>query len=483
MKSPALVVLCTLASASTVWAQLYDHVVVTARSHASAYAPLSGWVESALGLSDTVVAVEDVVAGFPGRDGPEKIRSFIRYAYTNWGTSSVLLGGDVDIIPCRYAYAYRNQVEYIPCDLYYSDLDRDWDADGNSVFGEVTDSVDLYPDVHVGRVPSSSAGDAAGYVGKFLTYVSDSTAPYLDRVFLNGFDLYHTPVIYGEYACEYYDTTLVPENMRPCTKVYDSHTGNHRTATLQKLNEGMHFWVHADHCGWWVMGTGWENHRTYIDTSDLSGLSNGTAYSILLSVGCSTGAFDEDDCCSEVFIEALNGGIAALTNSRAGLLQGPKWHHMASFLQVEENLFAFFDDVHSSSLSELARVQSVIAPLADTSACYRWCHYQYHLLGEPLMPVWLPEPAGVEDEQGGRTTAGRRIPSIVREVLLWSAATRSLRNVGDIALHSIDGRKVMELRPGENDVRGLAPGVYFVRGEGPGIPGSEGSSVRIVIAR
>jgi hypothetical protein len=48
-------------------------------------------------------------------------------------------------------------------------------------------------------------------------------------------------------------------------------------------------------------------------------------------------------------------------------------------------------------------------------------------------------------------------------VLFWSAATRSLRNVGDIALHSADGRRVMELRPGPNDVSGLAPGIYFIK--------------------
>ena len=32
-------------------------------------------------------------------------------------------------------------------------------------------------------------------------------------------------------------------------------------------------------------------------------------------------------------------------------------------------------------------------------------------------------------------------------------------------LLDISGRKVLELQPGANDVRGLAPGVYFVRSE------------------
>ncbi|UCG43117.1 MAG: hypothetical protein JSU73_00440, partial [candidate division WOR-3 bacterium] len=54
------------------------------------------------------------------------------------------------------------------------------------------------------------------------------------------------------------------------------------------------------------------------------------------------------------------------------------------------------------------------------------------------------------------------------DVLVWSATTPSLRNVGDIALHSraklldASGRAVMDLRPGPNDIRHVAPGVYFV---------------------
>jgi len=43
------------------------------------------------------------------------------------------------------------------------------------------------------------------------------------------------------------------------------------------------------------------------------------------------------------------------------------------------------------------------------------------------------------------------------------------------------GRRVMELRPGANDVRHLSPGVYFVRGEGSRVQGSEGASVRKVV--
>jgi len=46
----------------------------------------------------------------------------------------------------------------------------------------------------------------------------------------------------------------------------------------------------------------------------------------------------------------------------------------------------------------------------------------------------------------------------------------------------ITGRKVMDLKPGENDIRHVVPGVYFIR-EDSRIPGSKGSSRKVVIQR
>ncbi|UCG43633.1 MAG: hypothetical protein JSU73_03180 [candidate division WOR-3 bacterium] len=84
-----------------------------------------------------------------------------------------------------------------------------------------------------------------------------------------------------------------------------------------------------------------------------------------------------------------------------------------------------------------------------------------------MMPVGFEivlgdDTTGVEEKpEGERAKTESRIPAIVRGVLFWSAAP-SLRNAGDVALHSADGRRVMELSPGSNDVSRLAPGVYFI---------------------
>jgi len=482
MRKPILLFVLGALAAS---AQPYEHVVITARSHMPAYVPLSDWVESVLGMSDTVVAVEDIIPAYPGRDTQEKVRSFIRHAYSNWGTTHVLLGGDVDVIPCRLAYVYRyGRTQNIPCDLYYADLDGDWDLDGDDVFGELEDSVDLYPDVSVGRMAASAPDIAARLVGKIMHYVSDSTANYLKEVLLAGFDLYDDPVIKGEYHCEIVDTTYLPESVRPCTKVYDSHSGNHKTNILAALNDGMHLWVHADHSSWWSVGAGYKNHGATINYNELSALANGTDYTIGFVNGCHVGAFDSSDCVIEGFLSAPNGGgVAAFANARPGLTIGPDWHRAGSFLQAQYLIDQILNQGSSTRLEALARLQAYIAPLADTSPTYRWCQYQYNLFGEPLMPVWVPQGSGVEEERNTSRTTGAesRMQTVVRGVLVLPVAGMVGVQEPMIMLDAA-GRKVTELSPGENDVRYVAPGVYFIRGDS-GRPGLEGSSVKIVIQR
>ena len=78
------------------------------------------------------------------------------------------------------------------------------------------------------------------------------------------------------------------------------------------------------------------------------------------------------------------------------------------------------------------------------------------------------------DAPAGPGAEAWRLPTLIRHAL-------SLGGIQPALLLDICGRKVMDLQPGDNDIRHLAPGVFFVREEGPRIHGSEGSSVRKVV--
>jgi hypothetical protein len=54
-------------------------------------------------------------------------------AHDLWGTTWVVLGGDVEHVPARYV---PWDSEEIPTDLYYECLDREWNEDGDAIFGE-----------------------------------------------------------------------------------------------------------------------------------------------------------------------------------------------------------------------------------------------------------------------------------------------------------------------------------------------------------
>ena len=71
----------------------------------------------------------------------------------------------------------------------------------------------------------------------------------------------------------------------------------------------------------------------------------------------------------------------------------------------------------------------------------------------------LGEPYGIAERQQLAAHRSRPLPTVVRDVLFLPPSPLSTPH----SLLSIDGRRVMSLRPGANDVRGLAPGVYFVR--------------------
>jgi len=85
-----------------------------------------------------------------------------------------------------------------------------------------------------------------------------------------------------------------------------------------------------------------------------------------------------------------------------------------------------------------------------------------------------PVPGGVEESQQPTASSARPIPTIVRRVLFLPSSPLTPH----CSLLSIDGRKVMDLKLGANDVRQLAPGVYFVRDAG-----QEGRTRKVVLQR
>ena len=111
----------------------FDYLLVTSSNLVQAFEPLIQR-KTQDGLAVKVATLEAVTNSVPGRDAPERLRNYIRQAYTNWGISYVLLGGATSVIPCRDAYVRTDlpaQDSYRPCGLYYACLDGSWNANGD----------------------------------------------------------------------------------------------------------------------------------------------------------------------------------------------------------------------------------------------------------------------------------------------------------------------------------------------------------------
>ena len=70
---------------------------------------------------------------------------------------------------------------------------------------------------------------------------------------------------------------------------------------------------------------------------------------------------------------------------------------------------------------------------------------------------------GVEDAPNVQVRATNSLPTVVRSVLFLPEEVGGERVAVSGHLLDISGRKVLDLRPGANDVSRLTPGVYFVR--------------------
>ena len=157
----------------------YEYVVISAPPMDTVFERLAEW-KTKKGIPATVVNISWINSNYSGYDLAEKVRNFIIDAHDDWSTIYVLLGGSGDyetsgqnIVPTRkayYTYAGGPDGDSLPSDLYYGDLDGDWDFNGNHVYGQLSDSVDMYADVHVGRASVYNIAMAQNFVYKVFTY-------------------------------------------------------------------------------------------------------------------------------------------------------------------------------------------------------------------------------------------------------------------------------------------------------------------------
>jgi len=366
-----------------------DYAIITSPDFAQYFEPLKEW-KNQKGIKTEIFTTDSIYSNYSGRDNQEKIRNFIKYIHENLGVGYVLLGGDVDVVPARIAFAMACEAGYHPededsirADLYYSDLDGDWDADGDNLFGEVEDSVDLIPDVHVGRCPARSghSEDVTAFVNKIINYEKHPGTRINDALF-SAMILWSNP-----YTDEGIAKDRIAGYLPPYMDVYRMYesigAGGHDTV-IGELNRGKGFLNHDGHG--WYSGM-WTAGGDYISRGDMDTLSN-TTFTICFSIGCWVGAFDYD-AVAEHFIRNPNGGgVAIVSNSRYGWgSPGNPGFGYSDFFDFEFFRLIFVEK--ELTIGDVVSDMKIkFAPLSRTENVYRWNEYELNLLGDPTMVIW-----------------------------------------------------------------------------------------------
>lgn len=347
------------------------------------------------GILTEVVTMDEIYPTASGRDDAEKLRNFVKEYHSTYGLDYLLLGGDTGLVPFRYAYAMtceagiHTREDSLPCDLYFSDLDGDWDANGNDIFGEIADAVDLYPDVTVGRATVENMLEAQIFVDNIRAYEEAGPSDHFGSALFLAAILWTNPFTDAAESKDLIDEEFVPWWV-DITKLYESLGNENLGTTMIAMNEGQNFINHDGHAWWSSIGVG-DDYMTaeHMDAID----SEGRFSSFMYSIGCWSAAFDFD-AVGEHFITNPQGcGVAYVGNSSYGW--GSPGNPCYGYSDALDHLFfdLLFSDPSLTNGELLAQTKVHFIPYSMWENVYRWHQYDVNLLGDPALRPYRDTPA------------------------------------------------------------------------------------------
>ena len=377
-------------------AETYDYLLVTTYALKTAFQPLVDQ-KVADGLTVKVEALEYILFNYSGKDNAEKLRNYIKYAYSTWQIKYVLLGGGGSTIPFRGAYGYCTKVDNaIPSDLYFACLDGSWNSNGNSLWGEPTDGkdivggtgdVDMLAEVYVGRAPVATPAEVTNFVNKIIKYETSGPAnPGNVRLlgeWLGNYDGYNAQ---GGNSLD----TLLPSFSGYQVDWLDDRPTNAGTwgasQCVAALNKSPHLVAHDGHAN--------QTYAMRMSTSDVASLTNTDPF-LINSIGCECGAFDNffsanQACMAEELVKSQYGAFAVLMNSRYGWFSPTQeWKYSGEFVNKFFNRALVNGDRNIGKANQLAKQDMIGSVETSADMVYRWCYFEITLFGDPHTPIWV----------------------------------------------------------------------------------------------
>ncbi len=369
----------------------FDYVIITNPPIDTVFQRLADW-KTKKGIKTELKTVDWILTYYTGEDNAAKIRNYIK-TLADSSVEYVLLAGDSDVVPFRFAFAM--DCEYgghprendLPCDLYYADLQGTWNFDNDGLYGEIEDSIDLYPDLMVGRAPVNTITEAQKFVEKVLIYEKNPELEYLNNALFAGDVMWNNPYTDGGIHKNMIEQESFPPHFE-ITKLYHSQGNLSPASVMNAMKQGQGLINHDGH-GWIeVMSAG----TGYLRNTDFDTLTNAPKYGIWISCGCWTTAFDFD-AIAEHFVNSPNGGgVAFMGNSSYGWGSPGNPGFGISDRFDSRFFYSLLKEDNFQLGTALSLAKAYFIPYSREKNVYRWHQYQLNLLGDPEMPVWTAIP-------------------------------------------------------------------------------------------
>ncbi len=345
---------------------------------------------TAQGVSCSVFLTDDIYNEYGGANNAEKVRNFIIDVYQSWADTAtpleyVILGGDDEIIPERGAFGRVGQTvdNRMPTDIYYSNLDGNWNANGNSIYGEVNDEVDMIPEVHIGRFPAEAQIEFENIFRKTRHYVENSS--FANNVALMiGENLNWNPLTWGG---DYKDDVAlhIPDTYSIQT-LYQRDGNYNGSLVWHAINNGANVMNHMGHAN--------ETSLMGQAINTVNSLQN-DQYGFLYTQGCYPAAFDQrtsgdGESIGEHFVIASSALFAFIGNTRYGWYM-PGSINGASQYYDREYFIGMFEHAYEELGAALTYSRLANLNAALSSDVMRWCYYEVVLFGDPSIQVKYPD--------------------------------------------------------------------------------------------
>jgi len=370
-----------------------DCVIVAPDSLADIYQKLADY-QTRIGIATVVRTISTVRAADPrSNDLPQAIRSFIKAARDLWGARWAVLAGDHDTIPMRYARVTFSETLDIPTDAYYADLDGTWDGNGNGIYGEVADSLDMSPDIAVGRLSASTRAQAQVLVSKALRYATNPLAAPLTKELILAEVLFPTDwqpgqivsvdgAVHGESLLVRAPSCATVDRYYENTTAYPGSHFLNRASALAALGRGYGIVNHIGHGARSQLSVGSE----LLTMPDIAGLANGDSVGLWIASDCASAAVDYE-CVAEEAVRDPSGGALAYLGATRDAWPGVSY-------DLTTRLTDLLERGPATTLGEAVEdARASLLPLARAESPERWGYFETVLLGDPALPIWRCAPA------------------------------------------------------------------------------------------